>query len=235
MNNLTTGTLSIAGTRKKPVNGSVVGTTLERFWTIDMDNASANNLSNATVVFTYAQGDLASNADESTVRVYHYNESNSNYDLLPNAVVSTSTNTVSAFTTQFSTFALFAATSSSSASSSSSGGGGGGGGNVFGGETKNLGNLKTGGEDVIMSAEGEVLFTLAVDNSEHRMFVTTVDEAEQKVTGEVFSEPQAFTLGVGETMLFDLSGNGMDDFALRLDRIYRNRAYFTMQDLVEEG
>ncbi len=226
----TVGSVFVVAQATNPTTGSApLAVDGQQYFTIEMDAASYANFSNATLSFTYNTADFASTADESTIRIYHFNEATGEFEALGNASTNTATNVVEGYTSSFSTFAVFASAPATTTTTSSSSGGGGGSGasasNVYTGQTRDIGLLDPEGSEIIMSERSTIEFTLA-DGTKHSIYVETIDE--DKVSGVFSSDPQDFILNTEETKTYDLDGDGEIDFKATLDQIHRDRAYFTL-------
>ncbi len=138
----TTGSVTITSQMNNVSNSSLSGYSLGHYLTIDLDNGSRSNLTNATISLYHTGTDILTGANASNISIYRFNTTNSLFEGLALCSVNTTVNSTSCTTTDFSTFGASAsasAVSSSSSSSSSSstdsaaagaGSGGGGGGSA---------------------------------------------------------------------------------------------------------
>ncbi len=123
------GFVNLTLSSSNPTSNSFVNkTALDKFATLETNI----NFTNATLSFNYSDGELGQ-LNESTLRIYHYNQSGDSWTLLPGGV-DQSANFVYGLTTSFSPFGVFgdlksdSGTNPGSSSSGSSGGGASGGG-----------------------------------------------------------------------------------------------------------
>lgn len=131
----TTGTFTAAQYNTNPASVSATSANgfaalgLNIFISINASPAISSNLSWYLLTIYYSDSDLPSNIDESTLRIYHFNESSNQWEQESDSGVDTSANKVWANITHFSIFSA-GASEKSSGTSPGGGGGGGGGGSV---------------------------------------------------------------------------------------------------------
>ncbi len=234
MHESSSGTITVVGQKTNPTLIALPGNSLGRFASVDIDSNSTTDLENATITMTYSDDDVPSSANEADIVLYHLADGATAWESLPpNSFLNTGSNSISGVTTSFSTFALGVPNAPATvAAVSTAGSGGGGSGNVISGLTKDVGILPLEGKDVIMSENSAITFKYQ-NGAQHKINIEEIDQVEGYVTGTLESTSQEFRINLDETKEFDLNDNNANDLRLSLTRIYRGRAYLTLQEMTE--
>jgi subtilisin family serine protease len=129
----TTGTVSVAEYSVNPANVSATSANgfaalgVSRFISLNVSAEVEGNLSWYLLRIYYSDSDLPSNIDESTLRIYYFNETSQRWQIEPDSGVNESANYVWANITHFSIFSAGGSAESTPVTPSGGGGGGGGG------------------------------------------------------------------------------------------------------------
>lgn len=179
---------------------------------IEVDDNTKPSLLWSLIKIFYDDAELtAANIDESTLKMYYYNESAAEWQLLPDQGVDTENNYVWANVTHSSTYGVFgnspssisSVDNSSSGDGESSGGGGGGGSST----TKTTAQTYTASQEQIsigvikeLKQKDKIEFILL--ETKHLLEVNTISKTQIVIT--VSSEPQQKRIFLGGEALFDL-------------------------------
>ncbi|GAG36895.1 unnamed protein product, partial [marine sediment metagenome] len=169
--------ISIAEYSENLKNTSPAKTPLDKYVDIMVDNTINDNITKVKVVIYYNKSEVNNaNIDESTLKIYYYNETSGNWQSL-NSSVNTTAGYVWAELSHFSTYGVFGEQKEDAPaeSSSSSGGSFGGGGNVWTIPTKKTQEVE---EEVvkepeIAEEEKQCSYSLSVELPEKVSFVET--------------------------------------------------------------
>lgn len=207
-------TVSIAG-----VNSSKIGVKARN---ISIDAASRGNLTWAYVKIYYNDSEI-SGLDESSLKMYYFNTSSSQWEQVTDSGVDTVNNFVWGNVTHFSVYGLFASTAttttttSSSSSSSSSGGSG-------------AAYTFSDGEKTVNLRYGQA-FYFDLINARHTVIVKS--NTADSITLQIRSEPIIVTLKKGESTKVDVDKDGVYDIKITLNDLISGGGNITFE-MIEE-
>ncbi|MBL7051761.1 MAG: hypothetical protein ISS01_01590 [Nanoarchaeota archaeon] len=153
---------------------------------VDILDDEDYTLSSANLTISYTEDEIAvDNLDESTLSVYYYNETSSEWEALEGTTIDTDANTVSVEVEHFSLYGIFGSQASSSGDSGSDGGSSGGGGGG-GGSSSSSSSSSDDEEEIIEEPEG-----LSDDDEEEvveEVEVVVEEETEEETEEEIVEE-----------------------------------------------
>jgi hypothetical protein len=107
--------------------------------------------------------------------------------------------------------------------------------NVAMGAIASIGRVGTGGVNLLhyinSIADFETYGSKDGSYGMHSFKVTALDLLNKKYTFTVQSEPQTFTIGLGETVQVDLDGDSVKDISVKFSNLYVNRIETTLKQL----
>jgi peptidoglycan hydrolase-like protein with peptidoglycan-binding domain len=106
-------------------------------------------------------------------------------------------------------------------------------------ETKVVGKLDQGGINILAYLNGQANFEAKESQSGqwawHHIKILNVDMVSQKVTIEVFSEPQTFVMGLEEEIKVDLDADQIKDISIKFEDLFINRVELTVKSLLNDS
>lgn len=223
----TTGTVGVAEYTINPANVSATSTNgfaalgITRFVSINASAEVQGNLSWYWLTIYYSDSDLPSNIDESTLRIYYFNETSQRWQQEADSGVNWSANYVWANITHFSIFSLGGSAESTPVTSSrgSGGGGGGGGGAVPSSQpiivTPSL-------AATVVEAPRNQKIDVIYDGSRHQFKVTNVKAS--LLTVMSLPDLDTFTIVNGLSKKLDLDNDGKVDIEMLYNGQYSGAA-----------
>ncbi len=190
---------------------------------IESNELNSSTLDWIVIKAYYNESELPSGIDETSLRLYWYNNATGIWEEVTPGGVNTIENYVWGNTTHLSTYSVGGELTTTESGTS---GGGGGGGVAPSGENMTW-------EEQIFTTPltvGDVVkFTF--NNEEHTIELTSlgVDYAILKIA----SEPITLTINVGETKWIDIDGDGTDDIKIYFEKVELGKAYFTLEKLFQ--
>ncbi|MFC1768384.1 right-handed parallel beta-helix repeat-containing protein, partial [Nanoarchaeota archaeon] len=179
---------------------------------ISVDQNTNGSLNWALIKIFYNDSELAAaGIDESTLKMYFYNETSGDWQLEPNQGVNSTANYIWANVTHFSTFGVFGGTAPTTTS------GGGGGGTRY--STFHI-TLSPQGYGKILNRGEKVTFYYS--NIMHTVTLKSIKSG--KATILIASIPSEHVLSEGDSVLKDLDSDGDDDVEITLVSIKSSSA-----------
>jgi len=107
--------------------------------------------------------------------------------------------------------------------------------NIAMGASANIGRIGTGGINILHYVNSIALFETYESGNQgygsHTFKITALDLSNKKFTFSVESDPQVFTLGLGESVSVDLDNDDVDDINVKFSSLYVNRVETTIKQL----
>jgi len=188
---------------------------------ISVPSSVNGNLTWAIIRIFYNASELASaNIDESTLKMYYYNESSSSWQLEPHQGVDTANNYVWANVTHFSTYGAFG---SAPASSSSSGGGG----SSSGSYTSTVALSDTPTEIRLMQGEG---VRINLEGIHYTMMLNSFNKTSASfIITSYYTNAKLFSLYEGEGINVNLTGDAYNDLEVVVKEIANGRVTVSLR------
>jgi len=218
--NDTNATIVVTKVEENPAGASLGVIEAGIYFKVNETNLTGN-LDWVIIKVYYDPADLPSNIDETTLRLYWYNETSGEWEQLQGGV-DTTNHYVWGNSTHFSTFAV------GGEEETTSGGTSGG----SSGSAPPPVNTTWEGEtfETTLTVNDVVQFTLFNENHT----ITLVELNSTHAVVEVASSPVSVVIAVGETKEVDISGDGVNDISITLSKIEYGEAYFTFKKLTQE-
>ncbi len=200
---------------------------------IGVDTNTDGNLTWAYLRVNYSDAELTSaNVNESSLRMYFYNETSSAWELESNQGLNTTYNYVWANVTHFSLFGLFGTEPETAAEEDT----------PPSGTSPSAGELdwiityyvtdENFGEGYTKELSVKHRLRVKVDGEGH--YVGLVGITDEKATINVTSDPQQREFSIGDEAKFEVTGDNYYDIHIKLNGIRNNKANITVTQLHEE-